>query len=149
MVRVTRVGCTVCTVTPGGTRRTTSAGALPAPRPEASTTAFTWPGASASRVETGPLRTTEMVCGSVSATRLLPRLIAVTATRGNGRVPTNGVTDTVTVDPVGRKSDVPAGRISPTLKALSEVRPLTSATPVSMWSIGAIASGSPRIVTAG
>src|SRR5205823_9083543 len=104
MVSVTRVGCTVCTVTPAGTRTLTSAGALLAPRPDASTIATTCPGARPCSVPTGPASTTATACGSLSASRLLPGLTAFTPTTGNGRVPTYGATETVTLKPACRTS---------------------------------------------
>ena len=43
----------------------------------------------------------------------------------------SGAIETVTVDPVERKSDVPAGNTRPTLKDRSAVIPVTSTGPVS------------------
>src|SRR5438445_7617986 len=110
MVSVTLVGCTLCTVTPGGTRTATSAGAeLPVARPAPSTTAVTWAAVRTASVRTGPARTKPTVWGSVSATSAAGRFTAWTATNGNGRVPMSGAVETVTVDPARGQSDAPRG----------------------------------------
>src|SRR5437867_257740 len=147
MVSVTRAGVTLCRVTSWGSRRATSAGDEPAPRPLASTVAANWSTASAASVGAGPATTMATVDGSVVASRPAARFCTWTAIV-NGRVPASGTTVTVTVASTGSSMLTPSGRRSGTRAMRVCVRPLTSTAAVSTRSIAASTLCSPRTVTA-
>src|SRR5581483_6001582 len=137
MVSVTRLGCTLCALAPGGTRTLASTVYVPGGRPAASTTTLTWSAAMPTSVGCGPATVTVTLPGSVSATVPAARFWIWTASR-KGRVPASATTVTFTVASVGCTSVTPPGRTRTARKLRVAVSPLTSTGAVSIRSSEAI-----------